>query len=181
MKLHNAIRYAIEKHENQTRKGSKIPYIVHPLETMQILAANTTDQNILIAGVLHDTIEDQNVSFDELKEIFGEDVACLVNAVSEDKSIEDWKERKILAIEDIKKSNKRVKLIVCADKLSNLKSIYYDVLKEGEQMFCKFNAGNRENVAWYYKSMIDACSEISSYECYKNLVELYNKVFPKIN
>ena len=81
----------------------------------------------------------------------------------EDKSIEDWKERKILAIEDIKKSNKRVKLIVCADKLSNLKSIYYDVLKDGEQMFCKFNAGNRENVAWYYKSMIDACSEISSY------------------
>ena len=69
---------------------------------MQILAANTTDQKYLNSGCFTRYYRRSNVSFDELKEIFGEDVACLVNAVSEDKSIEDWKERKILAIEDIK-------------------------------------------------------------------------------
>jgi len=175
--LHNAIRFAIEKHKDQKRKGSDIPYIVHPLETMQILAANTRDKNILIAGVLHDTIEDQNVSVEELENLFGNDVALLVSGVSEDKSIKDWKERKTLAISDIKNKDIRVKLIACADKLSNLKSIYYDVLKYGEETFNKFNAGSKENVAWYYKSMIDAFPELENYDCYKELVNIYGKVF----
>ena len=85
--LHDAIRFATEKHEGQFRKGTMMPYIVHPIETMQILHSMNSNAELLMAGVLHDTMEDADVSYVELELFFGETVANLVSAHSENKEL----------------------------------------------------------------------------------------------
>ena len=85
-KMEQAIIFATEKHKNQFRKGTQIPYIVHPIEVMQILRENNADENTIIAGLLHDTIEDAGVSYNEICNMFGNEVANIVQDESEDKS-----------------------------------------------------------------------------------------------
>ena len=98
--LEKAIHFATSKHAGQLRKGTKVPYIVHPLETMNILRSMNADTNLLIAGLLHDTVEDTDTSIEEIKEVFGTDVAALVGGHSEDKS-KTWVERKTYAIKEL--------------------------------------------------------------------------------
>lgn len=88
--IHEAIEFAAIKHRNQTRKSTDIPYIVHPMEVMQILTANGCDEKTIVAGILHDTLEDTATTHEELSEHFGEDVADIVGGVTEDKS-KSWK------------------------------------------------------------------------------------------
>ena len=81
-----AINFAVAKHAGQMRKGSNIPYITHPLETMTILNSMRADLNLLIAGLLHDTLEDTDTSPNELLKLFNKEVAELVAAHTEDKT-----------------------------------------------------------------------------------------------
>ena len=62
MKIHNAIIFASIKHQNQKRKGTNLPYIVHPMEVMQILTENGCSENVIVAGILHDTLEDTDTT-----------------------------------------------------------------------------------------------------------------------
>ena len=87
MRIHKAIEFATLKHQGQTRKGTDIPYIVHPIEVMQILTASGCEEDIIIAGILHDTLEDTNTEREEIVEAFGARVAELVAHESEDKSV----------------------------------------------------------------------------------------------
>ena len=98
--LNEAIIYATDKHSGQVRKGTTKPYITHPLETMAILDYMQADNNLLIAGILHDTIEDTDATYEEIEREFGKDVAELVGKHSEDKS-KTWDERKQNAIEEL--------------------------------------------------------------------------------
>lgn len=82
--LEKAIHFATAKHAGQLRKGTTTPYIVHPLETMNILRSMNADTNLLIAGLLHDTVEDTDTTVEEIAEVFGTDVADLVGGHSED-------------------------------------------------------------------------------------------------
>ena len=78
MLIHKAIEFAAKKHRNQTRKGSDTPYIIHPVEVMLFLKESGCSADVVAAGVLHDTLEDTDTTFEELKECFGEAVAKLV-------------------------------------------------------------------------------------------------------
>ena len=78
--LNNAIVYAVEKHRNGLRKGTKMPYIVHPLEVMHNLMLMGADKNLMTAGVLHDTVEDTDATLEEIAAKFGADVAALVSS-----------------------------------------------------------------------------------------------------
>lgn len=84
--LNEAICYAVECHKEQMRKGSNKPYILHPLETMNILASMRADNDLLMAGVLHDTLEDTEATADDIVARFGAEVGRLVCFHSEDKS-----------------------------------------------------------------------------------------------
>jgi len=95
-RLNNAINFAVKYHTGQLRKGTTVPYIVHPLESMQILQRMNGDTDLLIAGVLHDILEDTQATEEEIAQIFGSEVAHLVAAHSEDKS-KTWEERKTIA------------------------------------------------------------------------------------
>jgi guanosine-3',5'-bis(diphosphate) 3'-pyrophosphohydrolase len=118
-----AAHYAAEKHSGQRRKGeAKEPYINHLLEVAKLAARADPDPNLIIAALLHDTVEDQGVTPKELTERFGADVAALVIEVTDDKSLPK-EERKRLQIANAPHKSRRAQIIKLADKISNLRSI----------------------------------------------------------
>ena len=180
-KLDKAICFAVEHHAGQLRKGTNIPYITHPLEVMSILMRMNADIELQIAGVLHDTVEDTDATAEEISELFGTDVAELVAHHSENKSL-SWFERKSYAITSLKAADKRLKMLVMADKLSNLRSIAADYRKLGDELWKRFNAP-MEKQSWYYSGVQDALWDMQLYEdtadAYWEMVGLYKDVFVK--
>ena len=160
-RLNKAITFATERHSGQVRKSTTIPYILHPLEVLQILYSMRADTDLLIAGVLHDTVEDTDTTLDEIREIFGDDVAELVASNSEDKS-KTWDERKQHTITELAKADNRVKMLVLADKLSNIRSIVYDYKKSA--MNCgkglMLQRKNRHGIIAEYKIQYLICNSI---------------------
>ena len=121
--LESGIINAMLWHDGQLRKGTNLPYIVHPLEVMNILLQMGADKKLMIAGVLHDTAEDTEATLADIEEIFGKDVADLVASHTEmDKSL-PWRERKEIALEHLAKASKREQMLVLADKLSNIEAM----------------------------------------------------------
>ena len=102
--LDRAIVFAVNAHHNTERRGKGFPYIVHPLEAVEIVATITTDQELLAAAALHDTIEDTDVTIEQLRTLFGERVAQLVQDESDEftagvSEADSWHDRKKAAIE----------------------------------------------------------------------------------
>jgi guanosine-3',5'-bis(diphosphate) 3'-pyrophosphohydrolase len=120
-----AAMFAADKHACQRRKGDlQEPYINHLLEVAHLIATHTDppDQTAIIAGLLHDTVEDTNTTVEELEERFGAEVAGLVLEVTDDKTLPK-QERKALQIRNAPKKSARAQVIKLADKISNLRSI----------------------------------------------------------
>ena len=173
--IHEAIIFATFKHQNQKRKGTEIPYIVHPMEVMQLLSAEGLSEEIVIAGILHDTLEDTDTKPEEIEQKFGKAVLDIVLTESEDKS-KTWRERKQHTIDCLKKDTMATKLVCCADKLSNIKSMYADFLSIGEKLWQRFNAP-KEDIKWYYESIVNALTDLASYRIYEELKETVKAVF----
>lgn len=178
-KLTKAIAFAVERHDGQLRKGTQTPYITHPMETMCILSAMKADTDLLIAGLLHDTIEDTETTRAEIANLFGEDVAELVDGHSEDKS-RTWDERKTTAIEKLKDASIRLKMLIMADKVSNLRCMCRDYCAVGEELWNRFNTP-AEKQAWYYGSIQDALEDMQDVPeaapVYWEMVGLYKDLF----
>src|SRR5689334_16914404 len=120
-----AAMFAAEKHAQQRRKGAAgEPYINHLLEVAHLIAAHTDppDTTLIVAGLLHDTVEDTNVTLRDLEQSFGADVAALVAEVTDDKSLPK-ETRKALQVQNAPKKTERAQVIKLADKISNLRSI----------------------------------------------------------
>ena len=181
MLLHKAIEFAALKHRNQKRKGSDTPYIVHPVEVMLFLKEIGCSAETVAAGILHDTLEDTETTLEELKENFGETVAALVAAESEDKS-KSWQERKQSTIDKIKSADSDTIAICLADKLSNLQSMVYDIDIVGDKLWSRFNA-DKEHIKWYYRGIIlatngaDCALRDKLIDCYISLFGGDEKVF----
>lgn len=125
--LKKAIDFATEKHKGQYRKNSKKEeYIIHPIEVMIILRDHgVTDQVALVGAVLHDTIEDTSATYEEILELFGEEVADVVLEVSDNKSLPKL-ERKKFQVSKISKKSFAARMIKIADKLSNSADLLVD-------------------------------------------------------
>lgn len=175
MKIHNAIIFAVLKHRNQKRKGTDIPYIVHPMEVMQILTENNCSENVIIAGILHDTLEDTDTTPQEIEKEFGNEILAIVQTESEDKS-KTWKERKQHTIDCLKDDTLETKLVCCADKLSNIRSMYADLETCGADLWKRFNA-SKEEIAWYYRAIVESLSELEGYKMYAELRSAVESVF----
>ena len=175
MRIHEAIEFAAVKHRGQVRKGTDIPYIVHPMEVMYILTQNDCDETTVIAGLLHDTIEDAGATPEEIEAAFGKDVAQIVAAESEDKS-KSWQERKQTTIDRLPNESFEAQLVCCADKLANVRSMFYDYRKIGEKLWERFNAP-KERIAWYYGGIVDALSVLEDYDMYQELKTTVQKMF----
>jgi (p)ppGpp synthase/HD superfamily hydrolase len=174
--IHNAIIFAAQKHAGQTRKGTNIPYITHPVEVMQILTAAGCTERVIIAGILHDTLEDTETTAREIQDLFGQDILDIVQAESEDKS-QSWKERKQATIDRLSNETLEAKLVLCADKLANLRSMYADKQEVGEKFWRRFNAA-KNDIQWYYQSIAEKLkTPLSEYDMYRGLTELIEIVF----
>ncbi|MCR4940207.1 MAG: HD domain-containing protein [Treponemataceae bacterium] len=174
-RIHEAINFAAIKHQNQKRKGTQIPYIVHPMEVMQILTANGCSEDVILAGILHDTLEDTDTKAVEIEEKFGKAVLEIVLTESEDKS-KTWRERKQHTTDCLQKDSLETRLVCCADKLSNIRSIYADLETKWDKLWERFNAP-KEDIKWYYKSIAQALKGLSGYKMYDELCQTVKAVF----
>lgn len=156
--IHKAIGFAIKVHEldvKKRRKGTDVPYITHPLIVGLILSRITTNENIICAGILHDTIEDcepyGSVTEAFLERKFNVYVARIVNDITEqDKSL-PWMERKLAAFAHIKDMKHDSLLVKSADVLHNLTELNDDIAKDSENVFTKFNASKQDTLLRYQK------------------------------
>ena len=123
-KILDAASFAAEKHQDQTRKGNGQPYINHPIEVAKLLAevGGIYDDDMIIAGLLHDTVEDTDVTFEELEERFGNRATGFVRELTDDKSLPK-QERKRLQVEHAPHMTDEAKQIKLADKISNIRDV----------------------------------------------------------
>ncbi len=171
-----ALIFASSAHEGQLRKGTNVPYIVHPAEVCAIAATLTDDPEVLAAAVLHDVMEDCGVSEEELAAQFGTRVAQLVRSETQVRCgdpRETWEARKRGAIARISAGGRAVKIIALSDKLSNMRAIHRDFDRDAQTMFQRFHQQDKRKHAWYYRSCVsllkgelgltDAWAELSAH------------------
>lgn len=180
--LDRAIEFAVKAHSNTERRGKGFPYIVHPLEAMEIVATMTPDQELLAAAALHDTIEDTSVTIDDLRREFGDRVATIVEAES-DKFLEgipdeaSWHQRKQAAIDRIAAAPFESKIVAMGDKLSNMRAIWRDYQEQGDELWKIFHAKDKKDHEWHYRGLAASLSELSDTFAYKEFVALIDDVF----
>ena len=159
--LQRAMEFAAMKHTGYCRKGGTIPYFTHVMEAMEIVSRMTEDEEIRAAAVLHDTLEDTPTTKEELIHFFGQRVADLVAAESEDKrrdrpEAETWLERKLETIRHLETANTEIRMLTLGDKLSNIRAIYRDYRELGDQLWKKFNNKDPKAHGMYYCSLANA-------------------------
>ena len=148
-----AIDFATKAHVAQKRKGTEIPYIVHPVSVGMVLLQAGAPEEAIVAGILHDTLEDTKTTLVDIQREFGHDVAAIVQGCSEpDKSLE-WKDRKRHTIEHLKTASPEVLMVVCADKLDNVRDIAWSLRHVGDKVWQRFNRG-RQDQEWYYREIL---------------------------
>lgn len=145
--------FAINAHMGQVRKSEPDkPMIIHPIEVGELLEQYGCDDNSVAAGFLHDVVEDTKYTNEDIEREFGSDIKNLVMCASEpDKSL-SWEERKNHTINTTKDLPLRKKLVVCADKINNLESMYLKFARNGVRDFSTFNRGE-EQQRWYYTNI----------------------------
>jgi (p)ppGpp synthase/HD superfamily hydrolase len=161
-KIQKALNLAAAKHNGQMRKSSKLPYIVHPFSVAIILSEFTDDENVIVAGLLHDLLEDvESYSYQNLKNDFGQKIADIILGISEENDFdngesekETWKKRKLGYLKNLEKQNQESLLICAADKIHNLKSMSRIYQEQKRGMWRDFNAPLEKQI-WYYQAVIE--------------------------
>lgn len=178
-----AVVFAAAAHCGATRKGSRIPYLSHPVEAAAIVSELTDDQELIAAAVLHDVVEDTEVTIQEISDGFGERVASYVSGESENKRRElppenTWLLRKEETITFLKeRADRNAKILALADKLSNLRSIARDVDRIGDQLWERFHQKDKAMHGWMYRQIAEAVRELEAYPAWKEYDRLIRKVF----
>ena len=183
--LQKAMGFAAMKHEGYVRKGTTIPYLTHVMEAMEIVCRMTEDEEVRAAAVLHDTLEDTPTTREELIHFFGERVASLVAAESENKrrdqpEMETWLERKLETIQHLGTAKTEIRMIALGDKLSNVRAMYRDYQVHGDKLWEKFNNPDPKAQGKYYCSLANAFREddiIRETPAFKEYTALCAEVF----
>ena len=182
--MDRAIIFAVKAHHNTERRGKGFPYIVHPLEAVEIVATMTTDQELLAAAALHDTIEDTEVTVEQIRAEFGDRIADLVHSESdqfpEGVSEEDsWHDRKQAAIDRLAAASYEAKIVALGDKLSNMRSIWRDYQVQGDELWTIFHVTDKASHEWHYRGLATSLSDLSDTFAYREFLRLIDEVFKK--
>ena len=180
--LDRAIIFAVKAHTGTERRGKGFPYIIHPMEAMEIVATMTTDQELLAAAALHDTVEDTDVTIEDLKLEFGNRIASLVAQESEEmpegmSEEESWHDRKQAAIDRLAKAPLDAKIVALGDKLSNIRAIARDYAEIGDALWKRFHAKDPKDHEWHYRGLADSLRELQDTAAFQEFESLINKVF----
>lgn len=173
--IQKAYLFAAKAHEGQLRKDG-IPYIAHPVAVALELAKNGASDEVICAGFLHDTIEDAGISKEELLKNFTKKTAELVAADSENKNL-SWEERKSFTINELSQdSNRDLKLLICADKLDNLRNIQTQQSLIGNAVWDQFKRGKAVQQQ-YYHTLGEAMRELEWIPMYQEYKKLVKEIF----
>ena len=157
-KVFQAIEFAARAHRGQFRKGSDLPYIFHPLSVAKILINCGASEEMVVAGILHDTVVDTDVALADIERAFGAEVALLVEGASEPDKSAPWMDRKQHTIDHLRTASPDPVLLVCADKLDNILSTREEYARLGESLWERFNKP-REDQKWYYQSLVQVLGD----------------------
>ena len=176
-----AIGFAARAHQGQQRKSSDMPYIAHPVAVAMILQSMGCDETIVAAGLLHDTVEDTPVTLDEIRQVFGDEVAAIVAGCTEPpKKGYKWETRKRHMVETLRDAPLSVKLVAAADKYHNLHHTLHNERIHGQAIWRKFGRG-KEQQAWYYQavlaSLLENNPEPGEYPVFGLLSEIVDELF----
>ena len=180
--LDRAIVFAVRAHAGTERRGKGFPYIVHPMEAMEIVATMTCDQELLAAAALHDTVEDTDVTIEQIRTEFGDRIASLVasesDTVLDGLSVEEsWHARKQAAIDRLALASRDGKIVALGDKLSNMRAIARDYAQQGDALWNLFHAKDPKDHEWHYRGLAASLVELSDTFAYKEFEHLINQVF----
>ena len=180
--LDRAIVFAVKAHAGTERRGKGFPYIVHPLEAVEIVSTMTADQELLAAAALHDTVEDTDVTVEQLCAEFGDRIAALVADESDEMpagvSEEDsWHSRKQAAIDRLSRASREAKMVALGDKLSNMRAIARDYAVQGDAFWNLFHVKDPKDHAWHYRGLADALRELDGTFAFREFENLVKQVF----
>jgi myo-inositol-1(or 4)-monophosphatase len=182
--LDRAIVFAVRAHAGTERRCKGFPYIVHPLEAVEIVATMTSDQELLAAAALHDVVEDTDITLEQIRDEFGERIAALVAAETDElypevHDVENWRKRKQAAIDRLASASLDAKMVALGDKLSNMRAIARDYEVKGDELWKIFHAKERSDHEWHYRGLADSLRELQDSFAFREFEGLINKVFGK--
>ena len=153
-RVEQAIRAAAVLHNGQVRKGvSPYPFITHLVAVAFLLSDYSNDEDTVIAGLLHDTLEDTDYTIEELQEDFGGVVAEIVQALSEPQDSEyeklTWKEQKVHYAHSLRKTSQEALIVACADKIHNMRTIVEEYYDDHVRFMADFTGSLEDRVLMY--------------------------------
>jgi GTP pyrophosphokinase len=156
-----AFTYASDLHATQTRNGKDVPYISHLMGVAAIVLEQGGTENQAIGALVHDAVEDQDVTVEEIRERFNDEVAQIVEGCTdaEGEPKPEWRERKEKYIAHLREAGPSVRLVAAADKLYNARNILEDYRNVGESLWDRFT-GERDGTLWYYRTLAKTFREI---------------------
>jgi len=172
--ISKAIKVAINAHQGQSRKDDKdTPFVVHPIGVALRISQYTSDPIIIAAALLHDTVEDTQLTNEEIKTEFGDEVAKITAELTEpSREVMSWKERKEYYLNHIGGASLAARMISCTDKIDNLESLIEAYDKQGTKMWDNFNSKN----LWFYESVFE---KLASHQDMQPLIENYKSTLAK--
>jgi (p)ppGpp synthase/HD superfamily hydrolase len=153
-----AFRFAAEKHAQQTRKKTDVPYISHLMSVAGLVLEAGGDEDQTIAALLHDVVEDCGGKpvLEDVRQRFGDRVANIVDGCTDAYTIPKppWKQRKLDYLEVLRRADDDIRLVSAADKLHNVRTILADYRHEGDRVWERFS-GRKDGTLWYYRAVLD--------------------------
>lgn len=177
-----AAALALRAHSGTERRGKGLPYILHPMEAASIVATVTNDPEMLAAAILHDVVEDTDVTLEQLRGEFGERVAELVarETAPRDPSL-GWRGKREMQVAQLAAASRDSKVVALGDKLSNIRGIAYDYGQLGDDLWSRFHAPHgKSDIGWYYRSLASALDELRGLRPYEEFLALTEQIFGKV-
>lgn len=169
-----AVAIALKAHDGQVRKTDNSPYIIHPLTVAHLVSLYTKDEEIIVAAVLHDVLEDSDWSSTELRQKVGDRVVDVIEAVTEDKNL-PWEERKEKYVNSVVFADEAARLVSVADKVHNAITLLRELKEKGEVVWSSFNRG-REQKLWFENLLISKLKSVWDHP----LLDQYEKLVKEI-
>lgn len=158
--LCRAFDFACAAHGDQVRKGHPVPFIAHPMAVSSLVLEYGGDTETAAAALLHDTIEDTPTTAESLREAFGERVAAIVVACTDNlpPCPPEWRARKERFLRDVRQADSAVHLVFAADKLHNARDVVREQREIGDAAFRIF-VGRKDGTLWYYRAALNVLDE----------------------
>lgn len=171
--IEKATRIAAVAHQNQTRKGDDLPYIIHPFMVAMKLTKYGFSEETVAAALVHDVLEDTDFPEKKLEKELGNKVLKIVKTVTNDDTLV-WEEKKKKYIETVKNGSEEAKAVATADKIHNLESLLVAYEEQGPIIWQKFNRGKEQKV-WFEKEMLKMLKKTWQHPLIKEYESLLEK------